>query len=142
MFVRSASVCVRADEGLVVRERDVVVLELERVEDLLHDDVVLGIERDEHAAAAVDEPVDRRGLVGEERPLRTHDEQDRDVLRDVLAEAVRGAEGAQVVRLIEHELAQLREPGALVGGVRGRLPGALAVARREGGRLRLARDES
>ena len=44
--------------------------QVERTEHLVHVDLVLGIERDQHAAAAVDEAVDRRVLLGLERRAR------------------------------------------------------------------------
>src|SRR5450631_3473367 len=58
-----------AGERLIVRQGYVVVLEIERLQHLGHGDVVFGVERDEQPATTIDEAVERRRLLGQERLL-------------------------------------------------------------------------
>ena len=125
-----------AGERLIVGQHHVVVLEVEGLQHLGHGDVVLGIERDEQPAAAIDEAVERRRLLGQERLLGAHDHDDRDVLGDVLHEAVRRAQVTEVVVLVGQHVAEGLDAGALVGVVDRLLPVSLAVPLREGDRAR------
>jgi hypothetical protein len=125
-----------AGVDLLVRELLGLELEVQRPQHLVQVDLVLGIEGDEYAAAAIDVAVDRRQLLGLEGRTRSDDRQRRDVLRHLGHQTLRRADGAHGVGLVDEGVAQERDAGPLVGVALAALPGPLAVPQRKCDRAR------